>query len=172
MSAVLTTERLILRKPEPRDYEGFKTFVMSDRAAGIGGPHPERTAWRVFCSELGHWTLLGYGMWAVTRKGDDTAIGLIGPWTPADWPETEVGWTIWREEDEGTGIATEAARAAVAHAYNELGWDTVVSYVGLDNDRSAALAEKLGAVLDPDAPQPKPEEPCRVYRHPRPETRA
>lgn len=169
MSPVLQTERLVLRPPVAADWDGFRTFAMSDRALGIGGPYPERTAWRVFCAELGHWALLGYGMWAVTRKGDDRALGLIGPWTPADWPEKEVGWTVWREEDEGTGIATEAARAAVDHAYHELGWETVVSYVGTDNMRSAALAEKLGAVLDPDAPQPKPDEPCMVYRHPKPE---
>lgn len=171
MTAVLETDRLILRRPAPRDWDGFREFALSDRAAGIGGPFSLRDAWRVFCAELGHWTLLGDGMWAVTVKGDDTARGFIGPWHPIDWPENEVGWTIWRAEDEGTGIATEAARAAIDHAYDVLGWDTVVSYVGADNPRSAALAEKLGAVVDPDAQQPRPETPYLIYRHPRPEAR-
>ncbi len=166
---MLTTERLILRRPAARDWEGFRPFLMSERAKGIGGPYPERQAWRIMCGELGHWTLLGFGMWAVTRKGDDTALGFVGPWVPGDWPETEIDWTIWREEDEGTGIAAEAARAAIVHAWTVLKWDTIVSYVAHDNDRSAALAEKLGAVLDPDAPQPVPDKPCRVFRHPKPE---
>ena len=171
MTAVLQTDRLILRRPAPCDWDGFRDFAMSDRAAGIGGPHPERIAWRVFCAELGHWTMLGCGMWAVSAKGDDTARGLIGPWCPVDWPETEIGWMLWRQEDEGTGIAAEAARAAIGHAWRVLGWETVVSYVGHDNPRSAALARSLGASVDASAPQPNPDKPCLVYRHPRPGAR-
>ena len=166
---ILETERLILRRPAPRDFAGFEPFLLSERSVGIGGPSTRSQAWRIMCAELGHWTMLGYGMWAVTLRGDDTARGFVGPWTPGDWPETEIGWTIWRPEDEGTGIATEAARAAIDHAWRVLNWDTIVSYVGFGNDRSADLARKLGAVLDVDAPQPHPDKPCQVFRHPRPE---
>ena len=165
---VLETGRLVLRRPAPRDYAGFEPFLRSERASGIGGPNTSAQAWRIMCAELGHWTMLGYGMWAVTRKGDDTALGLVGPWTPGDWPENEIGWTIWNAADEGSGIAAEAAEAAISHAWNVLKWDTMVSYVGADNHRSAALAIRLGAVLDPDAPQPDPKNPCQVYRHPKP----
>jgi RimJ/RimL family protein N-acetyltransferase len=79
-----------------------------------------------------------------------------------------VGWLVLAPEAEGTGLATEAARAAIADAYGRLGWPTVVSYIGPENARSIRLAEKLGAVPDPDAPQPRPEDPVLVYRHPRP----
>ena len=109
-------------------------------------------------------------MWAVTRHDDDTALGLVGPWTPPDWPEAEIGWMILSDAAEGTGIATEAAKAAVAHAYDSLGWDTVVSYIAPDNTRSIRLAEKLGAVLDPQAAGPKPD--TLVYRHPIPKGQA
>ena len=50
---------------------------------------------------------------------------------------------------EGHGFATEAARAARAHAYGTLGWPTAVSYVDADNHRSAALALRLGCTEDP-----------------------
>lgn len=169
MSAHLTTERLILRAPQPADWEPFRDFIMSERSKGIGGPHDLGKAWRAFAAEVGHWQIFGYGMWVVTMKGSDAGIGMVGPWTPADWPETEIGWMVWSDKVEGKGIAREAAEAAIAHAWNELQWDTIVSYVAHDNHRSAALAEKLGAVVDPDAPQPKPDEPCLVYRHPKPE---
>ncbi len=166
---VLTTERLILRRPAPRDWDRFRPFLMSERSAGISGPYDLSRAWRIMCGELGHWTLLGYGMWSVTLRGDDRARGFVGPWTPSDWPETEIGWTIWDAADEGTGIASEAAKAAIDHAWRVLNWDTIVSYVSFDNVRSAALARKLGAVLDENAPQPHPDKPCQVFRHPRPE---
>lgn len=168
MTDMLHTPRLILRRPAGQDWPLVRDFFMSDRASGIGGPHSLGAAWRHFAAEVGHWEILGCGMWAVTLRGDDTILGLIGPWCPADWPENEIGWLILDPATEGTGIATEAARAAISHAWDVLGWDSIVSYVAPTNTRSIRLAEKLGAVLDPDAPQPKPDQPCLVYRHPKP----
>ena len=67
---------------------------------------------------------------------------------------------------EGTGVATEAADAAVKHAYDVLGWRTAVRYIAHDNARSIRLAEKLGAKLDVAATGPTPT--TLVYRHPVP----
>lgn len=169
MTQILTTERLILRQPAPHDWEPFYAFYQSDRAAlarahdGSLGP-----SWRTFASELGHWAIHGFGMWTVTMKGDDTAVGLIGPWYPADWPDTEIGWMVF-DTAEGKGVAYEAAMATRDHAYNELGWTRIVSYIDHDNIRSQKLAERMGAVVDENATQPKPEQPCLVYLHPTPE---
>lgn len=160
----LETARFTLRKPIPSDWEPFKALCMSDRAKGIGGPFSHRKAWRQFAAEFGHWEIHGFGMFTVTEKGDTTPLGLIGPWYPDDWPETEIGWMVF-DGAEGKGIAYEAARACVIHAYDNLGWETVVSYISKSNLRSIALAERLGAKLDPAAPQPHPEDPCLVYRH-------
>lgn len=165
----LTTDRLILRPPAQGDWPAFHDFMMSDRAGAFGSQGDLGRAFRSFAAELGHWQIFGYGMWAVTRQGDDRAIALIGPWTPPDWPETEVGWMVLSADAEGTGIATEAARAALDHAFGVLGWTTAVSYIKPGNDRSVRLAEKLGATLDLAAPQPFPDDPVLVYRHPRPE---
>lgn len=166
---MLETSRLILRQPQPDDWDAAKDFFMSERSVGIGGPYSHGQAWRAFAAEVGHWQIRGYGMWVVTQKGADAAIGMIGPWCPADWPEKEIGWMIWAPGLEGTGIATEAARAAINHAWTVLKWDTIVSYIAPENARSIALAEKLGAVLDPDAPQPLPNKHSLVYRHPKPD---
>jgi RimJ/RimL family protein N-acetyltransferase len=168
MTATLRTARLTMRRPVPSDWPAFLAFMMSDRSNAFGSHRDLARAFRSFAAELGHWDIFGYGMWAVTLQDDDKAIGLIGPWTPPDWPEPEVGWMILSDKAEGTGIATEAARAAIRHAYDVLGWPTVVSYIGPENTRSIRLAEKLGALLDPAAPQPKPDAPVLVYRHPRP----
>ena len=172
MTDMLHTERLILRRPNGTDWPAARDFFTSQRAAYVGGPYTLGTAWRQFAAEVGHWDLLGCGMWAVTRRGEDRALGLVGPWCPADWPETEIGWVIFDPKVEGTGIATEAARAAISHAWDVLGWDTIVSYIATENARSIRLAERLGAVHDPDAPQPKPDKPCLVYRHPKPRRQA
>ena len=165
---VLRTERLVLRRPVPGDWGAFHDFMMSERSTAFGSHRDLARAFRAFAAELGHWEIFGYGMWAVTRHESEAALALIGPGTPPDWPAPVVGWLGLAPEAAGTGLATEAARAAIADAYGRLGWPTVVSYIGPENARSVRLAEKLGAVLDPAAPQPRPEDPVLVYRHPRP----
>ncbi|SEW31682.1 Protein N-acetyltransferase, RimJ/RimL family [Cognatiyoonia koreensis] len=164
---MLTTERLTLRRPKASDWPAFRDFLTSERSRAIGGPDHIGVAWRTFASEIGHWDINGFGMWSVTRTGDDTNIALIGPWHPIDWPEKEIGWMVLDPAVEGTGIATEAARAAINHAFTELGWDTAVSYIDPDNYRSIALAEKLGAVRDDAATPPERYPGAYVYRHPR-----
>lgn len=165
-SMTLQTPRLVLRAPQPDDWMPFFDFMMSDRAGAFGSHNDLGKSWRAFAGELGHWQIFGYGMWAVTRRGDDTCIGLVGPWTPPDWPEDEIGWMIFDPATEGTGIAAEAARASINHAFDVLGWPTAVSYIAPGNDRSIGLATKLGAKLDADASGPTPQ--TLVYRHPKP----
>ena len=166
---VLTTERLTLRAPKMADYPVFEAFYMSDRAKFVGGPGTRRTAWRAFAHVTGMWALKGCGCFVFTMKGDDAPLGMTGPWVPEDWPEPEIGWTVWTAEAEGKGYAYEAATAARDYAYDVLGWNTAVSYIDDGNDRSVALAERLGAWRDDDAEKPdKDDPPVLVYRHPAP----
>lgn len=163
---ILHTGRLTLRRPTPSDWGVFRDFMMSDRAGFSSSNGDLGSTWKSFAAELGHWDMFGFGMWAVTIAGNDDIVGLVGPWCPPHWPENEIGWMMLSVEVEGKGIATEAARAALTHAYETLGWDTAVSYIGPDNMRSIRLAEKLGAAIDPSAKGPATD--TLVYRHPKP----
>jgi RimJ/RimL family protein N-acetyltransferase len=167
----LETERLVLRGPMARDWPLWRDFSASGRARHIGGPFDEPKAWRAFCHVIGMWVARGFGLFVVTRKTDDTAIGMTGPWYPIEWPEPEIGWTLWSPDAEGKGYAFEAAAAARRHAYGVLGWTTAVSYIAPANVRSIALAERLGATLDRDATAPNDASDL-VYRHPGPEVAA
>ena len=168
----LTTERLTLRHPRPEDAQAYIAFFGSDRAALAGGRKTATEAWNILANEFGHWQMRGFGRFVATRTGSDEAIGLFGPYFPHGRPEREVGWVLFRDEDEGQGLATEAARACVAHAFGPLGWEGAVSYVAPENTASIRLAERLGARLDETAPQPKPGVHTLVYRHIRTEVQA
>ena len=161
---VIETERLVLRAPTMRDFEPFATFVGSRRACHVGGPVDRAGAWRSFCHIVGHWPLRGYGPFVIERDG--TSIGQAGPWRPADWPETELGYCLWGAEHEGQGYALEAMRAARSQAW-AIGLADLVSYIEPANAASIRLAERLGARLDPAARRPDPSD--LVYRHPAPE---
>jgi RimJ/RimL family protein N-acetyltransferase len=169
---VLTTDRLTLRAPAPQDWPGFSAFLSTPRSDFVrDGELDEGRKWRAFGHVIGHWVMRGFGMFIFTARGSDDALGMAGPWFPAGWPEREIGWSVWRAEAEGKGLANEAAAAARDFAFRTLGWDTAVSYIVPENTRSIALAERLGATRDDNAAYPG-DKPCHVYRHPNTEARA
>jgi RimJ/RimL family protein N-acetyltransferase len=164
---ILHTDRLTLRAPQVGDHPHWADFAMSERARYVGGPLDAALAWRALGHLTGHWVHRGFGMFIFHAKSDDTPLGMAGPWFPGGWPEREIGWSVWASAAEGKGFAFEAAAAVRAYAYQTLGWDTAVSYINPANVRSISLAQRLGAILDPDAAHPGTE-PCLVYRHPAP----
>ena len=167
---VLETERLILRAPQASDFEVFAPFVMSDRARYIGGGADKDIghAWRVLAIITGHWHLRGFGTFVAVSKQTDQPVGSMGPWFPGDWPEEELGWTIWTEDAEGKGYAFEAVAALRRHVYDDLGWSTAVSYIDSENVRSQALAQRLGCAIDAEAKVPDRDNEIEVWRHPGP----
>ena len=83
----------------------------------------------------------------VTEAGAMAAgrwVGRVGPWLPEGAIGTEVGWAIspiaW-----GKGYATEAAHAAIAWAFDHLGWTDVIHCIDAPNTASIAVAERLGS---------------------------
>lgn len=166
---VLKTRRLVLRAPRAADFPFFDAFLATPRAEFIrSAAYDPQQTWRAFGHVIGHWVMRGFGSFIFTTADDDRPLGMTGPWFPAGWPEREIGWSVWSEAAEGQGYAHEAAQAACDHAFRDLGWTTAVSYIDPVNTRSRRLAERLGAVIDPDA-LPCGDGPCLVYRHPAPE---
>ncbi|WP_102226314.1 GNAT family N-acetyltransferase [Acidimangrovimonas sediminis] len=167
---VLETERLILRAPDMRDWPAFEAFMTSDRSRFVRPPEVDRRlAWRAFGHWVGHWILRGFGQFILEDRATGASLGAVGNWYPEGWPEREVGWMIFAPEAEGKGYAAEAARAVLGHTFGTLGWNTAVSYIDPENAGSIALAQRLGATLDPAARTPHPEESLLVYRHAGPE---
>lgn len=140
----LETERLRLRAPRSSDFEAYADFRIGPRATFLGGPYNRAEAFEQLAALIGHWLLRGYGRWMVADRESDRPLGVVGLYYPEDWLEPEIAWSVF-EEAEGRGIAFEAARATRRHAYDTLGWSTVVSLIDAQNTRSAALAERLGA---------------------------
>ena len=164
MTPTLETDRLVLRPLRAEDIPHEQAFYQTDRAAFVGGRMHPSLVWRSMAAQIGHWTLRGYGTFAVEEKGTGLYCGHVGPWFPEDWPEPEISWTIMAEA-EGRGIAYEAAIATRTWAYETLGWTTAISLIDPNNTRSIALAERLGAVREADF-EHVAYGPMGVWRHP------
>lgn len=119
----------------------------------------------------------GWGVWALELPGETSFagfVGLIRQDFPAHFtPAVEVGWRLdprwW-----GRGIAPEAARAAVAYGFDEVGLEEIVSMTVPGNRPSRRVMEKLGMSHDPrddfDHPRIPAGNPLRrhvLYRLPR-----
>jgi RimJ/RimL family protein N-acetyltransferase len=94
----------------------------------------------------------GFGLYAVEVKDTGAFVGFTGLARPGFdapfMPAIEVGWRLARES-WGNGYATEAAGAAVDHAFGSLGLDALVSYTTEWNRRSRRVMEKIGMTRDP-----------------------
>jgi RimJ/RimL family protein N-acetyltransferase len=129
---LLSTERLLLRRwragdlplfaamnADPVVMEYFPSLSSAEESAAL----LERIE---VCFEQ-H----GYGRWAVELPGEAVFIGFVGL-APVDLevsfaPAVEVGWRLARSF-WGRGFATEAASAAMAFGFDELGLPGLVSF--------------------------------------------
>ena len=147
--AMLETPRLRLRAFRSEDLDAYAAMSADPevmRYLGTGVPLSRMDAWRSMAGILGHWKLLGYGMWALELKSSGEFIGRAGFLDPPGWPDFELGWVLGRPY-WGHGYASEAATRARDYAFAELGRDKFVSLIRRGNDRSIRVAEKLGARL-------------------------
>jgi RimJ/RimL family protein N-acetyltransferase len=148
----IETERLLLRPWRPQD-DIDAVAAMNGDAEVMRWVAPNRPLTRdetaAFLERVArHWDERGFGLWALAPREDPSVcLGFAGLAVPAFLPDVlpavEVGWRLapaaW-----GRGLATEAARACVAHGFAALGLRSVVSIVDEGNARSLRVAEKLG----------------------------
>lgn len=145
----IVTERLVLREIDPeRDFEAWaETMADPDTVRYLGSePKNRLESWIHMASNVGHWTIRGYGMFSLEHRESGEWIGRAGPWNPVGWPEPEIGWTL-SPKHRGRGYATEAGRAAIDFAFEKLGWKRVAHCIIEGNEASMAVAERLGSRL-------------------------
>jgi ribosomal-protein-alanine N-acetyltransferase len=88
----------------------------------------------------------GFGVWAVIEKMSGKMVGTCGLGYFDGRPELGLGY--WFDPDYwGRGYATEAARACVAYAFNQLNAPELASMTHPDNKASQRVLEKAGFVF-------------------------
>lgn len=93
----------------------------------------------------------GFSLYALRLKDDESFCGFAGLLTAefkaAFAPAVEIGrrlpYAFW-----GQGLAPEAARACLKHAFQKLQLDEIVSFTAMQNLRSMRVMEKIGMHRD------------------------
>lgn len=152
----IETARLILRPPQLEDFGAFADMSADPEIMKfLGGTQARSAAWRGFAGMAGSWALLGFGMFSLIEKETGRWLGRAGPIQPEGWPGTEVGWGVTREA-QGRGFAYEAAVACMDFAADVLGWTEIIHCIDDGNQRSSALAKRLGSAPLRRAVMPPP----------------
>jgi RimJ/RimL family protein N-acetyltransferase len=137
----IATDRLLLRELRMSDFDEYFERI-GELTTKL--PLPDRrTAWRMFASSSGLWMLTGAGWWIVEHRETKTLAGTVGAFYREGFPDLEVGWSMvtrFRKQ----GVATEAAKAAVAWAFTRPDVRRVIAHIDADNTASRRVAEKLG----------------------------
>lgn len=140
----LVTDALTLRATTVADFDAYAQILCCERGRFIYPDCTREDAWFDFVQLSSNWLLHGHGGWAIEDNESGALLGfvLLGL-EPGDL-EIELGFMLL-EENEGMGIAHEAAQMARHFAFDTLKLPRLVSYIHKDNARSIALAERLGA---------------------------
>ena len=149
---ILETARLKLRAHRLDDFGACVTiFTDPDVTQYLNGGKPmtREDIWGRLIRHVGHWAMLGYGIWAVEENATGAFLGGIGflnakrDIQPSLEGMPEMGWVLSREA-HGKGYATEAVCAAITWGDEHFGKIRTCCIIDPGNHASLRVAEKSG----------------------------
>ena len=147
------TERLLCRRPFAGDAHDYRALLTDERVATWLRP-PPLPAFRagepeaLLTKDIAHWEAHGFGAWSLIERRSGAFAGRGGLcWTQVEGERAvELPWAVlpqfWKQ-----GLATEAARAAIAAA-RRVGIGELISLALLENTPSRRVMEKAGLEFD------------------------
>jgi RimJ/RimL family protein N-acetyltransferase len=148
---VVETARLLLRGHLLEDFAPCAT-MWADAAVvryTVGQPLTPEDVWARMLRYAGHWSLLGFGYWAMQEKSTGKFVGELGfadlkrEMQPCIEGLAELGW-ILSPSAHGKGYATEATRAAIEWGQNHFQGRKMVCIIDPENAPSLRVAQKCG----------------------------
>lgn len=144
---ILETERLVLRPWREEDAEALYEYAKDDRVGPVAGWPVHRSV--AESREVIRTVFMQDGVFAVTLRGEDRAIGCIGVTRGAnsnfDISDREgelsywIGVPFW-----GRGLIPEAAREVIRYAFEDLGLTELWCGYFDGNAKSLRVQQKCG----------------------------
>ena len=143
---VLHTERLILRPPVPDDAELSEPFVSDRRVAEmtalIPHPYPKGRALEWIRLTEQNWLDGSKASFMICLCDTGELVGSISLFNQEE-RNNEIGYWIgvphW-----GKGYATEALRRVIRYAFEDLGFERLITYHFIHNPASGRVMQKAG----------------------------
>ena len=148
----LTSDRLRLRAFVPADapavHDQVRHREISDWTSSIPHPYSLDMAEAWIDGLPGKADTGSEQCYAITRRGEDKVIGCISLMANETAPASpEIGFWVGRAH-QGQGIAEEANRLLIDHAFASSAVPSIMAQANRDNAASIGLQEKLGFVYE------------------------
>lgn len=154
----LLTERTRLRGHRVSDLDSLARMWADEAVVRYisAKPSTRQESWARLLRYVGHWSLLGFGYWAIEDRHTGEYIGELGfadfkrAMTPSLDGIPEAGWLL-APEAQGQGIATEAMTAVLRWADANFIGDRIAAIFDPAHERSIRLAARCGFVVQGEA---------------------
>lgn len=137
----LLTERLVVRTFAPEDWRDLHEYLSQEEVVRFEPEEPQDEA---HCREIAEKWSAGTTFWAVCLRNEGKMIGHVyfAQREPKEWQTWEIGY-VFNPQFHGSGYATEACRAVMQRAFDELGAHRIVAMCDPLNAPSWRLLERL-----------------------------
>jgi RimJ/RimL family protein N-acetyltransferase len=147
----IETERLVLRSYRTDDYAALHRMMSDGRmfAYSHRGPMRCEESWSQLLRQVGHWSALGYGVFAIEERATGELVGETGfcDFRRGLGPQfdscPEATWSVVPEAQR-RGLAGEAAAAAASWLDRQQRFERSVCLVHERNLASLKVAAALG----------------------------
>ena len=150
---ILETDRLRFatwRKEDWKEFQKIATDPMVVRYLGTGEPWPDERVQEFVARQCENWEKHGICLWKLLPKDSDTLIGICGLQHLPEGPDVEIGWWL-APSHWGKGLATEAARQALAYGFEVSNLERIVAIAQAANRDSLRVMEKIGMRFEREA---------------------
>ena len=156
---MLETERLVLR-PVSADEVGSLHRISNEPNVRLylwdDEPISEATVKSLIAQGARMFSKERIGVFGIRMHGREALLGFCGFVRLEGMEESEL-WYELTQEVWGRGLATEAARACVRYAFEDVGMERVIAGADAPNTASLRVIEKLGMSylgnINPSAPE-------------------
>jgi len=147
---ILETERLVLDTWQPSDWLLLRPIATDPEVMRYitgGAPWTDEQIQSFAERQRATYAERGFCRWKLLLKPAAEMIGFCGVGYWRNCSDPEIGWWLARAH-WGRGLATEAARAALRHAFERTELNRIVSVAKTGNAASIRIMRKLGLTFD------------------------
>ena len=150
---VFETDRLRFATWATDDWLAFKEIATDPlvvKYITTGEPWPDERIHEFVARQCENWEKHQICLWRLLLKDNDTMIGICGLQRLPPGPDVEIGWWL-APSHWGKGLATEAARQALAYGFDVGNFERIVAIAQSANRDSLRVMERIGMRFEREA---------------------
>lgn len=152
-NVILESNRLRFATWVNEDWEEFRKLTADPlvvRYITTGEPWPDERVQEFVARQCENWEKYRICLWKLLPKDSDSLMGICGLQHLPGGPDVEIGWWL-APSHWGQGLATEAARQALAYGFEVRNIERIVAIAQAANRDSLRVMDRIGMHFEREA---------------------